>query len=394
MLDGGFTCCTGSSMESHALHGDGIYHEDGDSLWISLYAPSTAEWREAGVKVTVDTGFPIGDSATISVATAAPREFSMRLRRPSWVVDFGVEVNGRPVEVPAVVSSQSDFVEILREWRDGDRVVVALPKSLRLEPLVDNPGRAAVLWGPLVLAADLGAEDSPAVRGLEDGRIEGVPVFVAGGLEPGEWLKPVGGQPGRFRTEGVGRPRDAEFVPFYQLHRRLYAAYVDLYTPEGYEAHAAELAEAAARASMLAAATVGFVQPGEMQPERDFNMQGEETTPVRLQGRAGRRAAGWFSFDLPVVSGEDLTLVVTYNRDEWRDRSFEILLDGEKLSIEKIPRRGPVEFYDREYALPRARTEGKTKVTVRFQSTDGLETAAVYGVRVVRAQAILGTEKP
>ncbi len=49
-----FTCCVGCGMESHALHGDGIYYEDGEQLWVNLYAPSTAEWKAAGV--TFDDG--------------------------------------------------------------------------------------------------------------------------------------------------------------------------------------------------------------------------------------------------------------------------------------------------------------------------------------------------
>jgi len=60
-----FTCCVGSGMESHALHGDGLYYESGDKLWVNLYAPSTAEWKFAGLTLTMDTGFPEGDSATL-----------------------------------------------------------------------------------------------------------------------------------------------------------------------------------------------------------------------------------------------------------------------------------------------------------------------------------------
>ena len=37
-----FTCCVGTGMESHALHGYGIYYESGDRLWVNLYVPSTA----------------------------------------------------------------------------------------------------------------------------------------------------------------------------------------------------------------------------------------------------------------------------------------------------------------------------------------------------------------
>jgi len=55
-----FTCCVGSAMESHALHADGLYYEAGDKLWVNLYAPSTAEWKSAGVKLEVSTDMPIG----------------------------------------------------------------------------------------------------------------------------------------------------------------------------------------------------------------------------------------------------------------------------------------------------------------------------------------------
>src|SRR3954451_9238194 len=40
-----FTCCVGTGMENHALHGYGIFFVGGgERLWVNLYAPSTAEW--------------------------------------------------------------------------------------------------------------------------------------------------------------------------------------------------------------------------------------------------------------------------------------------------------------------------------------------------------------
>src|SRR5690606_32290327 len=82
MLNGGFTCCTGSSMESHALHGDGIYYESERQIWVNLFAPSTAEARLSGVKLAVDTTFPEGDSARVKISTTSQREFTLSLRRP------------------------------------------------------------------------------------------------------------------------------------------------------------------------------------------------------------------------------------------------------------------------------------------------------------------------
>lgn len=398
MLDGGFTCCVGSSMESHALHSDGLYYESGDKLWVNLYAPSTAEWRPAGVKLATQTDFPEGESVRIKLTMAAPRDFTLLLRQPFWTgTNFAAQVNGDAVSPeswqilsaaaggrwrPALSSAQaSSFLELKRTWRDGDEIALTLPKTLRLEPLPDNPRRVAILWGPLVLAGDLGPEQRSRRSWAE-----AVPVFVAASQPVTEWLKPVPGQAGHFRTDGVGRDQDVEFAPFYRLHRRTYAVYWDLFTPAEFEQHSAQLAAERVKQRQLEAATVGFVQPGEMQAERDANMQGEDTTPVRLQGRPGRRGRGWFSFDLPADSAQPLALVVTYNQDEWQDRTFEILVDNVRVGEQTIERRGPLRFFDARYSVPAELVRGKQKITVKFQATQGNEIAAVYGLRLIRSE--------
>lgn len=400
MLDGGFTCCVGSSMESHALHGDGVYYESGDKLWVNLYAPSTAQWASGGVKVAMETDFPEGEAATLKLALAAPKEFTLMLRRPYWVgAGFSVSINGQPLAPerlappsetvggrrrgPNSAPKTSSFVALQRLWKDGDTVTITLPKTLRLEPLPDNPRRAALLWGPLVLAGDLGPEEGRRTRSQASGA-DSVPVFLAAERPVADWLKPVSGKPGCFRTEGVGKERDVELVPFYRLHRRTYAVYWDLFTPAEWERRAAELAAEHEQQGKLEAATVGFAQPGEMQAERDANMQGEDTEPVRLMGRPGRRGTKWFSFDLPVDPAHPLALVVTYNHDEWQERTFEILVDGTRVGDQTIERRGPMRFFDVVYALPAQTVKDRRKVTVRFQATQGNEIGAVYGLRVIK----------
>jgi hypothetical protein len=178
-----------------------------------------------------------------------------------------------------------------------------------------------------------------------------------------------------------------DFVPFYRLHRRTYAVYWDLFTPAEWEKRAAEIAAEEAKQRRLEAATVGFVQPGEMQAERDADMQGEATTPDRLMGRAGRRGSKWFSFDLPVDPAHPAALVVTYNHDEWQVRTFYICVDGQRIAEQTLERRGPLRFFDVEYPVPAGLVQGKSKVTVRFQATQNNEIGAVYGIRMIRADA-------
>jgi hypothetical protein len=387
-----FTCCVGSGMESHALHGDGLYYESGDTLWVNIYAPSTAEWASAGVRLTMTATFPEGETAGLELKMRKARRFTVALRRPSWAGEgFAVTVNGRPVKDPGPAGS---YIRLDRKWKTGDKIALTLPKALRLEPLPGNPDRAAIMWGPLVLAGDLGAIPQRRPR-QKSGEAPApaaprptTPVLVTAAASAGDWVKPAEGRPGVFRTDGVGRDQDIDLVPFYRLHRRVYASYWDILTPEKWEARAAAMKAAEEARRTLEAATVSFVQPGQMQAERDFNQQGGQTSPAQLRGRYGRRAADWFSFDMPVDPSGALDLVVTYTTDERADRAFAVMIDGRKIGEQRIARRAPQEkeeFFDVVYAIPAGAVAGRSKITVRFEGTEGRETGTVFGIRIVRS---------
>lgn len=388
-----FTCCVGSGMESHALHGYGLYYESGDKLWVNLYAPSTAKWEAAGVDLVMDTTFPEGDAANLKLTLKAPKQFTIAFRRPSWAgTGFAVKVNG---EVVKDTSKPGSYVELKRTWKTGDTVSLTLPKALRLEPLPDNQRVAAIMWGPLVMAGDLGPERTGGGRGggQPAGPPINIPSLIAAERPLSEWIKAATGkQPGDFRTSGVGREQDVDLVPFYRLHRRTYSVYFDLFTPDEWTKKAAALAAEREMQRKREAATTGFVQPGEMQPERDFNQQGEETTPSRGQGgRAGRSSKKWFSFDLPVDAAHPMALVVTYHGEERATKNAEILVDGTRVGEQRIERHRPgsnsKSFFDVQYTIPAEAVKGKEKVTVRFQAMGGNDTPIVYGVRMIRADA-------
>jgi DUF1680 family protein len=391
-MDEDFTCCVGSGMESHALHGYGLYYESGDTLWVNLYAPSTAVWDPAGVRLSMSTSFPEGDAAALTIETKTPRRFTIALRRPFWAGDgFTVKVNGKMVKEYGPAGS---YVRLSRKWKTGDKVELELPKALRLESLPGAPGKAAIMWGPLVLAGDLGAipkrqpRDEAVATAATAAQWPATPVLVTAASLVGDWVKPLADKPGVFRTAGAGRDRDVELVPFYRLHRRVYAAYWDVLTPAEWAARAAAIKSAEEARRKLEAATVAFVQPGQMQAERDFNQQGGKTSPVQFRGRYGRRAADWFSFDLPIDPSGPLTLLITYGTDERADRAFAVLIEGRKVGEQRIVRRSPQEkerFFDVAYPIPGESVAGKAKVTVRFEAMEGLETGTVYGIRILKA---------
>jgi hypothetical protein len=370
----------------------------------------------------METSFPDGDAASLTLTLRAPKRFTLAVRRPSWAGDgFSVRVNGAIVSNASRPGSAApgSYVELSRTWKTGDRVTLVLPKALHLETAArrDGGARAAILWGPLVLAGDLGPEP-PRKRDVDEddsqpGAVD-VPLLVTDGRPLTEWIKPLStsssassragsseagvgavgsGRPGEFRTVGVGRDRDVTLAPFYRVQRRTYAAYWDLLTPAEYEKKGAEIAAERARQRALEAMTVAFAQPGEMQPERDFHQQGDASTPVRVDGRAGRRGSKWFSFDLPVDPAAPLALVATYHSDNRRTRTFEILIDGQHLADQTIDAAGTSRFFDVTYAIPPDLVRDKSRVTVRFQATNGNEIASVFGLRVIRTNAGAGAAR-
>ncbi len=97
--------------------------------------------------------------------------------------------------------------------------------------------------------------------------------------------------------------------------------------------------------------------------ERDHRYKGENATEGYFEGRRTREArGGWFSYSLKVPADRAVTLVCTYRGSEGRRRSFDVMVDGEKVAAESLEYH-PTEELDREYAIPESLTRGKDHVT-------------------------------
>lgn len=375
-----FTCCVGSGMETHAKYGADIYFRTNDSLFVNLFIASELNWTEKKLVVRQETKFPDEAATRLIFENAQPVKLKLRLRRPSWAGEgFAVSVNGKPLAVDAF--APSSYVEVERTWSRGDQVEIQLPMKLRLEAMPDNPRRAAVLYGPIVLAGELGTEDDPAAR-----RFDFVPVLIDAARDPASWLKPVAGESLTFRTDGVGQPRDVKLFPFYRMHNKRYTVYWDFFTPEQWTQKRAEYEAAAERLRLLEARTVDFFQPGEMQPERDHGLRGEKMETGSFDDRKWRHASdgGWLSFILKSLAGEAQELHLTYWGGDGGNREFDILVDGQKIATQKLERNRPGMFYEEVYALPQALTRGKNSITVKLQAHPAKTAGGLYGARLVK----------
>jgi hypothetical protein len=76
----------------------------------------------------------------------------MRLRIPAWAsqstTPVMIRVNGNRTSA----SVNSGFATIKRRWKDGDRIELELPMTMRLEAIdSEHPDTVALVRGPLVL---------------------------------------------------------------------------------------------------------------------------------------------------------------------------------------------------------------------------------------------------
>jgi DUF1680 family protein len=224
-----FWCCTGTGMESFSKLGDSLYFHSDDALWVNLFFASEATWKAKGVVVLQETTFPEEEGTTLTIRAAQPAAFTLHVRVPSWAEGAVVRVNGRTVGGAA---APPGYVSLARTWKDGDRVKVSLPMKLFLDRMPDNPNLAAVRYGPLVLAGELGtAQFAPEQQFQKDPRaMDGaprvpVPEFVGVTADPSDWIERVPGKPLTFRTRGVGRPADVTLIPLNRLYDQRYNVY-------------------------------------------------------------------------------------------------------------------------------------------------------------------------
>jgi hypothetical protein len=290
-----------------------------------------------------------------------------------------VSVNG---EEENVDQQRGSFVSLNRVWHNGDKVDVRLPFTLRLETMPDDSNRVAVMYGPLVMAGDLGpVDDSNA------GNPDYVPVLFTEVRDPNTWLNHIENEANRFKlVDGVGNPRGFILLPFYEMYNRRYSVYWDMFNEVGWNAFQMKYKTKLKRQEELEEKTFDFFQPGEMQPEMDHNFKGERIRVVDFKHRKARVAdrGGWLSYELKVDPEKAMALVINYWGGFTGSKTFDILVDGKQIETENISGKKDGEFINVQYEIPAELTKNKNIITVKFSPQVGHRAGPFFGARTIR----------
>ena len=382
-----FWCCYGTGIETWAKMADSIYFHDADSLYVSLFIASAVEWPAKGVKVEQRTAYPENTNTKLVVHAAKPASFAMKIRVPGWLTDRAeVRVNGQILEIEARPSS---FMAISREWKEGDEVVVNMPMRLHAWPMPDDPNMVTFMYGPVVLAG-LVNPDSPEKPIHSSNMVEPQPdegeapeyYFLADAPGDVSWLKPVEGQSVKFRS--AGQPFDITFVPFYRVIGQRYGLNWPV-LPAGSDRQL-RLERANSERDQQRQRQVDVVKPGS-DAEKTHNLAKSESSRTGVHmGRAWRDAAdgGWWSWEMKVRTDVPVVLACTYWGDDVPPRTFDILVDDQKLATQSLDRSKPGEFFAVEYPIPAEFVRGKDKVTVTFRAHPGNTAGGVFGCAILK----------
>jgi hypothetical protein len=152
-LDG--HCCLSSGPRGLALVPTLAVTTDADGAVINLYDSGTANLtlrNGDALSLETQTQYPSSEDIQITVTTAPTKVQAIKLRIPNWCNDATIKINGKTTKGK---KGRDGYVSLERRWTNKDRIEVHFQMESHLI-IGDhkNEGKLAVLYGPLVLAAD------------------------------------------------------------------------------------------------------------------------------------------------------------------------------------------------------------------------------------------------
>jgi uncharacterized protein len=226
-LNGTF-CDTGTGIENTPRYNEGIYFEQGSSLWVNLYIPSVLTWDATGLTLQEEGNAAAGEQVRITITKGTDgTQATLNLRIPYWVSGTpAVAVNG--VQQQSV--STGTYYSLSRQWKVGDVVALTLPTSLRLEHAQDVSSLVAVFYGPILLAGAMGTTSMPndsiddKDKNLTVANLT-VPSIGNSSTNPADWLQVVAGTPLTYKVQNAGAANGITFQPLYETHHQRYSVY-------------------------------------------------------------------------------------------------------------------------------------------------------------------------
>lgn len=383
-----FWCCVGSGLENHARYGEMIYGQKNENLYVNLFIPSVLNWEDKKVKIEQQNKFPEEEATTIVITPNEPVSFTLRIRCPEWVKkeEIGLTING--TTSPVVI--KDNYVTINRKWEKKETIRLELPMHLRAITTPDGAQEYSFLYGPIVLAAQIGTQNQTGLF-ADDSRgghiasgllypVNQMPVIIGNKETILEHLTKVKSEPLTFIARNIHPSlyENLKLVPFFRLHECRYTIYFPLVSESELELRKKNAAEEEDKYAALEKRTADKVSCGEQQPESDHFMKTQNSQTGNDNGIHWRETREWFSYEMRNMDRNAKTIRMTFKPDE--NRNAEIWINEQKTGTIQQGSSNGLEVID--FVIPESlRTEDRMEIRIETKST--LVTPRIYEIRLI-----------
>ena len=389
-----FWCCVGTGIQSASRYGKFIYAKAESALYVNLFISSEVRWQEAGVTVRQETSFPDDGHSTLHISTPKSRRFSLFLRHPGWLKahTLTVRING---QAQSIASSPSSYVELNRIWKNGDWVDVELPMDLRLEPLRSSSEYSGILYGPMILAGELGRKnleteefykkmDQVPHRSIsfsETPLLSGTSAQILESIQRRDKSRLA------FSLNCPDKNTTISLSPLFLVHFQRYIIYWRMLPDDASRQQLRDaLTSLEAKRTEVRTYAIDTVIAGDTTSENSHKFEEVSTKIGVEEEQAWRRATagGWVSYQLAVQPATDHELWIEYHGAEFEPNQFTILINGQRVITEENLKNFelPV-LYVKPYRIPANLIGSLDRVTIKLQAAWPSASARIFALSMV-----------
>jgi len=364
-------CCVGSGLENHTKYGELIYSHSENNVFVNLFIPSELNWKEKGLQLLQTNNFPYENATEILLKLKKSQTFSLNIRYPKWATNLQIFVNGKPQQFTA---NPSHYVNLNRNWKNGDKISVQFGMQTKLEYLPDGSNWAAFVRGPIVLAAKTSTTDLTGLfaddsRMGHETRGKLYPINEAHALVDDSKnymskLQPIDNM--NFKMDSL------TLQPFYQIHDARYQMYFQTFTNNEYINQKENQKQQEAALLALEAITVDKINCGEQQPEVDHQYKGEQSNSGYDDEKFWRSTRSYISYQLENKNKAGKYIEIK-SLDIVKPENLEILINGNAAEISSI-----------ENNTIKIKMPEEEKFQLKITAKNKIPTARFYQIRILK----------
>lgn len=146
-------CCPPNFIRTIASMGRYIYSTSERGIWVHQYIGNKGKMQidENKIKIIQESEFPWNGRVRLCIKLIKNQKFSIFLRIPGWSNETKLKINREKYQNSI---SSGRYIEILRNWIDGDRIELDFsmkPKLIESDPRIkSNRERGALSYGPII----------------------------------------------------------------------------------------------------------------------------------------------------------------------------------------------------------------------------------------------------